>query len=603
MKRGRVFAYIYEVNSLEVKAYLLPGTDSLIQSHSLGISKIARIGSYVIINSAGIKLVGVVSSLHVTEPEKLYWIKTTADLKDKQIIRTINITLIGQFYFDKDNNVFFERGINTYPSIDEEVMAPIQEELDLILNEKTGEKQNFLQIGISYPTNDIDLKINPIKLFSRHCGVFGSTGNGKSCTVTVIINEILKNKLKLPVFIFDINGEYSWAFQNMQDILLLKFIGSVDSSFNKQGKQVLENLTFNYRSFSRFTLRAILKPSEKTQLPALNFGVDSLDYLPLNLDDIELDGSLNKYIPTHLKDNPQKAFVTYLIGDPSVSNQNRLKEAFETVEFLTTLTARKIKTKTKKNIHMAYLSRVISDKWSIISRNGFEYNSFRYQNVAYLCDRINELCRDRLFRTFCDTTGRDGIDLGITTSSEYQDNGNVKKADIVIFDLSLIPQEYLNIVVDSMLGQHLLDALERKFINEPHLLVLDEAHHYLGSRLYDENNAAYLNNPPGERIAKEGRKYGLHLLICSQRPREMSHTITSQIGTIISHALTHELDRDIISGFGTYNDKTILNSLSILPRREAIIIGQAISMPTRFKVTFLPEEKRPRSKDPLEDIL
>ncbi|MCK4463427.1 MAG: hypothetical protein KAU58_03855, partial [Candidatus Omnitrophica bacterium] len=151
MKRGRVFAHIFEINSFEVKAYLLPGTDSLIQGHIKGISKIARIGSYVIVNSAGTKLVGIVNSLHVTEPEKLYWIRTKPELKDNQLIRIIVITLIGQFYYNNKNELLFERGINSYPSIDEEVIAPTQDELNLILNERMESDTKLLELGVSYP--------------------------------------------------------------------------------------------------------------------------------------------------------------------------------------------------------------------------------------------------------------------------------------------------------------------------------------------------------------------------------------------------------------------------------------------------------------------
>ena len=174
---------------------------------------------------------------------------------------------------------------------------------------------------------------------------------------------------------------------------------------------------------------------------------------------------------------------------------------------------------------------------------------------------------------------------------------------MTIFDLSMIPQEYLSIVVDAMLEQHLIKALSGAFVTNPHLLVLDEAHHYMGQRSEVDAQGLYLRNPPGERIAKEGRKYGLHLLVSSQRPREISHTIIAQIGTVISHALTHLADREVVSGFGTYNDRTVLEALSVLPRREAIILGQAISMPTRFKVDFLPKEHRPSSQDPLEAVI
>ncbi|MBN1618659.1 ATP-binding protein [Candidatus Dojkabacteria bacterium] len=605
MKRGRVFAHIYEINSLEIKGYLLPGTDSLIQSHTMGISNVARIGSYVIVNSAGTKLVGIVNSLQVTEPEKLYWIKTKSDFQDKQVIRTITITLIGQFHYTLNKELIFERGINVYPSIDEEVLVPTQDELNLILNEQIEHNNKYLEIGVSYPTNDIDIKLNPVKLFSRHCGVFGSTGNGKSCTVTVLINELLNKNIDMPIFIFDINGEYSAAFKELDDISILKFCGMINENYPIKNKFVKENLKFNHMSFSRTTFRAILKPSERTQVPALNFAIDTIRYLSNSYSELnDIPSSVSSRIPQHIKSNPEKPFREYILGDPSSTNSQKIKESFETLDFLRILSALKIKS-IDKPIGMSYLAKIICDRWSITPdrNNDLRYDAFRYSNVSSICDRILELCRDPLFRQFCDTKGGEGIDLDITTTYKFSDNGKEKFSRIIIFDLSLVPQEYISTIVDSMLERHLQYALQNHFKMKPHLLVLDEAHHYLGSRNINDDSSTYLNNPPGERIAKEGRKYGLHILVSSQRPREMSSTIIAQLGTVISHALTHENDRSIITGFGTYNDRTILNSLSILPRREAIVIGQAISMPTRFRVKFLEESKRPASKDPLEAFI
>lgn len=597
MERGRTFAHIFEINSLEVKAYLLPGTDSLVQSHLKGISRIARIGSYVIVSSAGTKLVGVVTSLHVMEPEKLYWLKTKPNFPDKQIIRTIEIILVGQFYTKAQGMAHFERGISSYPSIDEPVMATTQEELDLILSEaKPG--AHLLEVGLSYPTNDIRIRIDPVKLFSRHCAVVGSTGNGKSCTVTVILREILAKSIQMPVFIFDINGEYAAAFKSQRDLAVVKFCGDLPADHPRKDRSVKESVRLNYASFSRTTLRSVLKPSEKTQLPALNFAFDCLPYLALCLNELEIPKGMEKFVPDHLKRNPGKHLSSFLSGDPAESDPNKLREAYDTLQFLAIATAREIERKAKRSVYMSFLSRIVSDRWGIVPKRGsFEYDGFRYGNVATLCERINELCRDGLFRKFCDTTGQEGIDV-----NEIMGESG-KEPPITVLDLSMIPQEYIAIVVDAILEQQLLCALQGHFLKQPHLLVLDEAHHYLGRRLPGESEAVYLSNPPGERIAKEGRKYGLHMLVSSQRPRELAHTIMAQIGTVISHALTHSADRDVVSGFGTYNDRTILDALSVLPRREAIMLGQAISMPTRFRVDFLEAAERPSSHDPLEAAL
>lgn len=600
MHRGRKFAHIYEINSLEIKAYLLPGTDSLIQSHCLGVTQIARIGTFVIVNSGGNRIVGTINSLLVTEPEKLYWLKARQEFTDKQLIRTISVSLVGQIYIDEKGEPYFERGITTYPSLDEELLVPTQDELNIILNEKIRNRQKLIEIGTASNSNDIQVKLDPIRLFSRHCAIVGSTGNGKSCTVTILVNELQEKNINLPVFIFDVNGEYSTAFKNKENIKIFKFGSNLAEDYPKENKYIHENIKINFTSFSRRTWRSILKPSERTQIPALNFAIDVFKYISYSLDQVELPDNLQKRVPHALTNKSNVPFYRFLCGDPSETNRSKLNNALEVVNFLkiVSMNNKRINfSQISAHANMAYLSKVITDRWAIqYDRNGnVQMDAFRYSNVSHLCDRITELFRDKLLRLFCDVSGNQGY-----TIESLIDN-SLEVSPIIIFDLSTVPQEYLPLLVNSILEQNLLEALEGKYIDSPRLLILDEAHHYLGKQRSSEDENLYLGNSPGDRIAKEGRKYGLHILVCTQRPGELSDTIVAQIGTIVAHALTNEIDRKIVSSFGNYSDRTILNELSIIPRREAIIIGEAISMPTRIKTTYLSEENRPASKDPLED--
>lgn len=597
MNRGKVFAYVYEIDGYEVKAYLLPGTESLIQSHFEGVTKIARIGSFVTINSGGNKIVGLITSLNVQEPEKLYWTKLQIDNKDKQIIRTITISLLGQFYENENDKSYFERGITVYPSLDEEVAIPTQQQLNLILND-LSEDSGLLKIGTAYSNSDISISLNPIKLLSRHTAIVGSTGNGKSCTVTVLLKSLLKIKKNtdFPICIFDINGEYSWAFKDVPNIEVIKFSGAFSADFPECIVEKSDCIKINYKSFSRRTWRNILKPSEKTQIPALNFAIDALDYLGFKYSD--LNAPADTFLASKISSKCDALISSSLCGDVSEKNITIVTEAHNLVDFLKDLKTNNctVKDVTIKNLlPMDFLAKMICDRWAIQpGRNGYEYNAFNYGNVSSICDRIIELQRDPLFRNAFGVDGNEGISL------EEIIKKTTKNKSVIILDFSSVAQEYLPCIVDSLLEQFLISALDGNYINEPHLLVLDEAHHYLKNTSFKDDNA-YLGTSPGERIAKEGRKFGLHLLISTQRPRDLSSTIVSQIGTIISHALTNEQDKSIITSFGNYSDKSILNEISVLPRREAIIIGQAVSTSIRVKIDYLPENDRPKSKDPLEN--
>lgn len=590
MDKGKKFAHVYEINSYEVKAYLLPGTESLVQAHLDGVSRIARIGSYVIIESGGSQLVGKVISLNLSDPEKLFWLKTNQSSNYKEIVRTMTITLIGQFY-GSGKEIYFERGITIYPSIDEGIYVPTQDQLNLILNEKKLGRSR-INLGTSYTNPDIDIELNPIKLFSRHVAVVGSTGNGKSCTVTVLVKELLMSskKTSMPIIIFDINGEYTNAFAKEKDIKVLSF---GDNNTNNAGNIVIEHkIKIDFNSFSRRTWRNMLMPSEKTQIPALNFAIDCLPYLGYKYSDLDSQGSKD---PTIEKFNFNHSIIgASICGHVDESNSTIIENAKNEVEELSRITELKLKIKStsvkSKVFDMSILAKLITDRWAIAySRNAFTYDPFKYGNIASLCDRITEYSRDPLFNLIFDSTGTNGKSLlNITKYSEK----------LIILDFSGVAQEYMPIMVDSILEQFLIEALTGQYRNNPHMLVLDEAHHYLKPYNYD---GAYLGTSPGERIAKEGRKFGLHLLIATQRPRELSDTIISQVSTVISHALTQDADKAIIASFGNYSDKSILDSISILPRQEAIIIGQAVTTPTRMKIRYLDVNDRPLSKDPLED--
>lgn len=604
MDKGKVFAYIYEINSNEVKAYLASNTDSLIQSHIGGVSKIARIDSFVIISAANTRIVGVVKSLHV-EPEKLYWLKTNNDYKDKQMIKTITISLLGQFYFDASGKKYFERGITVYPSIDEEVLIPTQEELNSILNNERKSKDNMIKIGNAYANPDIHVKLDPIKLFSHHCAILGSTGNGKSCTVSVILKELNKNgKQKIPTVLFDVNGEYAWALKN-QNIKVLKFADKTTNDFPEEIVEKIDCVKIDFNSFSRRTWRNLLKPSEKTQVPAMNFAVDSLCLLGYKFSNIDISDLKTRNIDDrfikYIEEKGDEIIGNDLCGDVSEKKPDLIKNAKFCVDFLIQLKKYSGKIindaiRTVK-VNILQLQKLICDRWSICPRTQggttvYEYNAFNYQNIGSLCDRIIEFARDEFFAQIFNTVSDDGMQL-----EEILD---IKPNSNLILDLSSVSQECLPFVVDALLEKLLENALQNKYRKAPILLILDEAHHYLKQQSNDTES--YIGATPGERIAKEGRKYGLHMLISTQRPGEISSTIMSQMGTLISHALINDKDKSILSSFGNYSDKELIAQLGILPRREAIVIGQAISTPIRIKVDYLDENNRPKSKDPLEDI-
>jgi DNA helicase HerA-like ATPase len=169
---------------------------------------------------------------------------------------------------------------------------------------------------------------------------------------------------------------------------------------------------------------------------------------------------------------------------------------------------------------------------------------------------------------------------------------------ISVFDLSGIPTA----VVDDLVGAVLRILYDAVFWGRlkqeggrerPLLVVLEEAHVYLGAQ--SKSRAANA----ARRIAKEGRKYGVGLMLVSQRPSEVDTTVLSQCGTVIALRLTNDSDRAQVTSCASDNLKSLFSMLPILRTGEALIVGEAVNMPIRAIIDRPVEGRRPDSDDPV----
>ena len=135
--------------------------------------------------------------------------------------------------------------------------------------------------------------------------------------------------------------------------------------------------------------------------------------------------------------------------------------------------------------------------------------------------------------------------------------------------------------------------------NEPQrpiLLVCEEAHRYVPS---DRVTTGASVRKILERIAKEGRKYGVSLGLITQRPSDLAEGVLSQCGTIIAMRLNNERDQAFVKAAMPEGSRGFLDSIPALRNREAIICGEGVSIPIRVALDTLEEHKRPASTDPL----
>ena len=167
---------------------------------------------------------------------------------------------------------------------------------------------------------------------------------------------------------------------------------------------------------------------------------------------------------------------------------------------------------------------------------------------------------------------------------------------ISIVDVSGIPSEVTSVVV-SVLARMVFDYAiwSRTEAQRPLLLVCEEAHRYVPK---DENSGGQAVRKILERIAKEGRKYGVSLGLITQRPSDLAEGVLSQCGTIISMRLNNDRDQACVRAAMPEGARGFLDAIPALRNREAIICGEGVAIPIRVRFDDLEPEKRPASSDP-----
>ena len=179
---------------------------------------------------------------------------------------------------------------------------------------------------------------------------------------------------------------------------------------------------------------------------------------------------------------------------------------------------------------------------------------------------------------------------------------NKNKNQIIILDLSLLPFELLE-TITGLIGRLILEFTQRinkveKYKDKrgeyPIALILEEAQNYIPE--VDKNGKKSITKKVFERIAREGRKFGVSLIVSSQRPSELSKTILSQCNTFIVHKLQNPEDQRYIRQIVSSANEELLNQLPILPQQHAIIMGEAVRTPSQVRINDI--TKKPDSNNP-----
>jgi len=189
---------------------------------------------------------------------------------------------------------------------------------------------------------------------------------------------------------------------------------------------------------------------------------------------------------------------------------------------------------------------------------------------------------------------------------DYVGANGASNGEVAVVDLSLVASEVIHVVV-AVLARLIFESLQHyrranpDGLTLPTVLVLEEAHTFIKRTREDEGtvlSSLHLCREAFERIAREGRKFGLGLVLSSQRPSELSPTVLAQCNTFLLHRIVNDADQSLVARLVPDNVGALLRELPSLPSKQAILLGWATPIPVLLEVNELAKEHQPQSSDP-----
>ncbi|TCU64442.1 hypothetical protein EV204_1241 [Tissierella praeacuta] len=451
----------------------------------------------------------------------------------------IRAALIGTFKtVDGIKHNIFKRGANTFPNVDSECFLVNGENLQRFMNLLGNNVDENQQLMVGTFANDTNSKaiLDGNKLFQRHASILGSTGSGKSWCVATILEKA--SKLKYPnIIVFDMHGEYTPLARGENRIAELFKIagpGDLDKDFS--------NLIFlPFWLLNREEILSTILDRSDSNAP------NQASRFTVHLKDLKA-----KTLESNNDDVIKKSFT---VDSPIPYPINDLIELLKNDD---TEIVPGAKSGTKKGDWNGKLTRFISRLETKLEdkRYAFLYNPKEECNTY---DWINTFISNLL----CTKENEKGIK---------------------IIDFSEVPSDILPVITGT-LARILYDVQFWTDSNKrtPFTLLCDEAHLYLPVK-DDADSAQKQALYNFERIAKEGRKYGVSLFVVSQRPSDVSKTILSQCNNFIVLRLTNDRDQNVVKNLIPDSLKGVTDNLPILDVGEALILGDSILLPTRIRL-------------------
>ena len=538
----------------------------------------------------------------------------------------------------------FTRGTNALPSVGSAVVLPTELQLRSIV--ESGEHRR-VKIGTSPLASDAEVFVDPDRLFGRHLAVLGNTGSGKSCSIAGLIRWSLEQARQqrhgspnARFIVLDPNGEYSRAFSG--DDLVQARIFKVHPT---EGEMALKVPLWFWNSAEWCSF---VQASARTQRPALLHALRAVRdghteppedtnhemrrFLRTVVTIIRTEwisgspwGTFPKPKAFFEKIEKWKSSLEKDLGTCEGEQKQVLEALIENIENLCTprrqanpnynFTLQEVRAlySGASEAHTAFggtSSDVVAS--NIDTPRPFDGASLLRaveaaaemlgvsEHVETLIIRLRALLTDPRMEPILGTATETDL---VQWLEDYIGVHNAERGSISIIDLSLVPSDVVH-VVTAVIARMVCEALQRYVkLNQvalPTVLVMEEAHTFVKRYRQDIDNqdAATVCCQAFERIAKEGRKFGLGLVLSSQRPSELSPSILSQCNSFVLHRISNDRDQEIVHRFVPDNLRGLLRELPSLPSQSAVLLGWASELPVLVRMNDLPKLQQPRSDDP-----
>ncbi len=578
--------HIIEVSGTTIRVELSGDVTELTRTYEGRVYPIGQIGSIVKVHFGRRLVFGFVTLLRMRSEEILEVTKPIPPDADQRIME---VELFAEGSWNAAaHQLNFVRGVTTYPLPRQSVHLLTSEEITELYTSAEGQQRTeaydpLVPFSHYVGADNTVCRVNIDKMLGMHCAVLGSTGSGKSGAVAALLHSMLEHKSRPEqschprIVIIDPHGEYGHAFCDRAELYR-----AYDPLGNAEAVGTPIHLPYWLMSADEFRMLIIGKTEQeatsqnniiyKALTHARMVAGGLVDPSPSKYGVQIPDGGLEPDTPRPKDGVEAEQIVEFDRDKPRPFSLDELRNH---IEFLQAARIKKNTQETERipEGQFAEKFKSILDKLAVLRRDP------RIRFLMHEWTAESPILSKIIKQFVGEISGEDG-----------------HNKDLRILDISGLPNEVagpLTAMLARLLFQYKLYQTSEEREHDPVVLVCEEAHRYVPDRGEAEYAAAQASI---RRIAREGRKYGIGLMLVSQRPADIESTVISQCGTWLVLRLTNAADQQHVSRFLPDGLSGMTKALPNLAQQEAIFVGEGAAMPARVRIRDLSEKQLPKSE-------